>query len=84
MRVLAAGPDPLLLNRVTTVPESIEPPLAIDPEWVREISQEQPRDRNGLAAMDPLPATALAEPHYIVDLPKDLNEASPELFGFFV
>ncbi len=84
VRVLAVGPDPLLLDRATTVPESIEPPLAIDPEWVREISQEQPRDQNGLAAMDPLPATALAEPHYIVDLPKDLNEASPELFGFFV
>lgn len=84
VRILATSPDPLLMDRFATVPEPVEPALAIDPEWMREIAQGQPSDRTGWFAMQPLPASASAPRHYLVKLPDDIAGASPELFGFFV
>ena len=83
MRVLAIAPDPMLLASDEVVPEVIEPPLPIDPEWMRLIEQEQPRDDSGLRAMDLLDQQAEDGPHYLVSLPKGLDETSLELFGMF-
>jgi len=80
IRVLASAPDPMLTEDV--VPDPREPPLPIEPEWMRVISPEQPRDDNGLRAMQRLEPTGSV--HYLLPLPDGLNEVSPELLGFFV
>ncbi len=79
--MLAVAPDPLLTAE--PIPDVVEPPLPIDAEWMRLITPGQPRDNNGLHAMQRPPAPR--EPHhYIIELPDGLNDASLELFGFFV
>lgn len=83
VRVLATAPDPMLIARDEAIPEVIEPPLPIEPEWMRLIEQEQPRDDSGLRAMDRLDQQAEAGPHYLVPLPHGLSETSLELFGMF-
>jgi hypothetical protein len=86
VRVLAMGPDPMLLDRNTATdypPDAVETPLPLDPEWMRLITPGQPRDENGLNAMDQVAESATA-PHYLIPLPDHLQESSPELFGFFV
>lgn len=50
---------------------------------MRLIEQEQPRDDSGLRSMDLLDQQAAAGPHYLVPLPKGLDETSLELFGMF-
>jgi hypothetical protein len=82
VRVRAVGPDPMLIRDLIP-PETIETPLPLDPEWMRLITPGQPRDENGLNAMQAL-GPSPAAPHYLVPLPANLNESSPELFGFFV
>jgi hypothetical protein len=82
VRVRGAGPDPMLIGDVIP-PETIETPLALDPEWMRLITPGQPHDENGLNAMQVL-GPSPAPPHYLVPLPPNLSESSPELFGFFV
>ena len=84
VRVLASAPDPLLFDSVRPLAEVIEPPLAIDPEPMRRITPGQPRDDNGLGAMGLIRESPRARRHYLVPLPDDLSETSPELFGFFV
>lgn len=83
VRLLAMGPDPMLLPRDLIPPDAVEAPLPIDPEWMRLITPGQPRDRAGLSAMNSL-NTPAASTHYLIPLPANLNETSPELFGFFV
>jgi hypothetical protein len=83
VRILANAPDPMLIAIDEVIPEVIEPPLPIDPEWMRLIEQEQPRDDSGLRSMDLLDQQAEAGPHYLVPLPKGLNEMSLELFGMY-
>jgi hypothetical protein len=83
VRVLGTGPDPMLLPRDMVPPDAAEAPLALDPEWMRLITPGQPRDENGLNAMQPA-AESTASPHYLIPLPPQLQETSPELFGFFV
>jgi hypothetical protein len=100
VRVRALGPDPMLLSRDIPPPDAvgahpilsphdvlppdvIETPLPLDPEWMRLITPGQPRDENGLNAMQPL-AESPSAPHYLIPLPANLKESSPELFGFFV
>jgi len=61
----------------------IEPPLPIDEEWMRLIHQEQPRDDSGLHAMMPLDQPTRETTHYLVPLPKGLDQTSLELFGMF-
>ena len=82
VRVRALGPDPMLLGDLVP-PDSQETSLALDPEWMRLITPGQLPDENGLNAMQPLSASSAA-PHYLVPLPSNLQDSSPELFGFFV
>ncbi|RZU40812.1 hypothetical protein [Edaphobacter modestus] len=83
VRVLARGPDPLLLAPDTRIPDAAEPPLPIDSEWMRLITPGQPRDESGLSAMQPLEGSPTAPKKYLVPLPPDLQPSSPDLFGFF-
>lgn len=80
VRVRAVGPDPMMIREFIRS-ETQETPLPLDPEWMRLITPGQPKDENGLNAMQPLDRTG-AEPHYLAPLPPNLSEASPELFGF--
>jgi len=50
---------------------------------MRLITPGQPRDENGLKAMDQV-AESAATRHYLIELPAHLQESSPELFGFLV
>lgn len=83
VRVLANAPDPMLIDAFEVIPEVIEPPLPIDPEWMRLIEQGQPHDDSGRRAMDQLDQPAAAGAHYLVPLPKGLDETSLELFGMY-
>lgn len=88
-RVLAYGPDPLLIEpRLmepdTELPSPPEPPLPIDPELIRAVVPNQSNDRAGLNAMQPLTPSPHSPRHYLLPLPPDLTPDSPELFGFFV
>lgn len=83
-RVLAYGPDPLLLEQSNELPSPAEPPLPIDPEPIRAVGENQPNDRAGLNAMLPLTASPFSDRHYLLPLPKDLAPDDPKLFGFFV
>jgi hypothetical protein len=82
VRVLAVAPDPLLTDEV--VPETVpEPPLPIEPEWMRMIRVGQPHDDNGAVAMQALPRRSDRGEHYLVPLPEGLGESSPDLFGMY-
>ncbi|HEY4355002.1 MAG TPA: hypothetical protein VGN16_04575 [Acidobacteriaceae bacterium] len=83
VRVLARGPDPLLLSRDIRIPDAAEPPLPIESEWMRLIAPGQPRDESGIAAMQPLEGSPTAPNQYLVPLPPDLQSSSLDLFGFF-
>jgi hypothetical protein len=83
VRVRALGPDPMLLTTDVVPPDPQETSIPLDPEWMRAIVPGQARDENGLNAMQPLAASA-TQPHYLVPLPANLKDSSPELFGFFV
>jgi hypothetical protein len=89
VRVLANGPDPLLVEglaagqRQDTL-DILEPPLPIDPEMIRVITPNQSSDTAGLEAMQPLiPAEGANPRHFVVPLPPGLTEESLEMFGFF-
>jgi hypothetical protein len=81
-RVLRNAPDPLLSRAGDSVPETAEPPLAIDPEWVRRIVQNEADDRAGIDAMQPM-IPSDSPLHWALPLPAGLDETSPELLGFF-
>ena len=87
VRILGSGPDPALTELSTgdtpRPPDTSEPALAIEPEWMRHILPNQPRDTSGRAAMVPLEASRRSPRHYLIPLPEGLGPASPELFGFF-
>lgn len=88
VRVLAAAPDPMLIGDAlvdsNAIPEAPEPPLPIEPEWVRLITPGQPRDESGLSAMQRPTETADARGRFLVPLPEGLTATGAELFGFFV
>jgi hypothetical protein len=81
-RMLSYAPDPMLTRgqEVTTPPE---PPLPVDPEYIRVIHPDQSDDKAGLNAMQQLLPTKSPN-HFLVPLPPGLNSRSKELFGFFV
>jgi hypothetical protein len=83
-RVLAYAPDQLISNNarelMSNVPE--EPPLPIDPEYIRIITNDPTDTRDGLSAMQPMEMSA-DKIHYLLPLPPGLNPSSAELFGFF-
>ena len=83
VRVLALAPDPLLTDE--HIPELVpEPPLPIDPEWVRMIDLGQSHDDNGARAMQGLPKRDAPNDVYgLVPLPEGSSEAVPELFGMY-
>jgi hypothetical protein len=83
-RVLAYGPDPMLLDPAVTVPDPAEPPLPLDPEEIRVIEQGQPNDLAGYNAMQPLTQSSESPGCYLLPLPPGMNQNSPELLGFFV
>jgi len=82
-RVLRNVPDPLLSRLGDTVPETLDPPLAIDPEWLRAIAQGESDDRAGLDAMQALERSSDSPLHYMLPLPPGIDENAAELFGFF-
>jgi hypothetical protein len=86
VRILGYAPDPLLLQLDNPLPDRPEPPLPIDPESMRRITPNQPRDDNGLNAMTGISPSVRNEDrrHYLVPLPEGLSPDSPELFGLFV
>jgi hypothetical protein len=87
-RVLGYGPDPLLMSQPHDLCQNPEPPLAIDPEWIRVIVPGDTNDDAGLSAMTKLiPATAPLKSgkpvHFLVPLPNSLSPSALELFGFW-
>lgn len=89
-RVLAHGPDPMLLDDSVALPEPGEPPLDVD-EPIRVVTPSSSRDCAGLTAMQELVPAELplgGEPveghHYLLPLPEGMDPDAPELFGFFV
>jgi hypothetical protein len=89
IRVLAYGPDPLLVSRPSDLPAQAEPSLPIDPEWIRMIAAGDTNDDAGVGAMTQLtPAEAPLNSsggavHYLVPLPDSLPASALELFGFW-
>lgn len=83
-RVLNYAPDQLISNNQNAPQDDIlEPPLNIDPEYTRVISAASANDEAGIEAMQVMEKSLLSDRHYLLPLPPGLNEASPELFGFF-
>ena len=93
-RVIAYGPDPLLAASLLPksqpadmLPDSIEPPLPIDPEPVRQIFSGQSADQSGLDAMTQLiPAETVgvgkSGTFFLLPLP-GTDSDDPLLFGFW-
>ena len=82
-RVLAYGPDPLLIEQTVELPSPPEPPLPIDDEPIRSVVPNQPNDRAGMNAMVPLVKSPVSDRHYVLDLPDGIGSDDPKLFGFF-
>lgn len=87
-RVLHYAPDQLVGNNKQMAElfrETEEnPPLPIDPEYIRMITPGQTDDMAGLSAMQPMEKASDADDiHYLLPLPPGLHPESPELFGFF-
>ena len=81
-RVLRIAPDPIISKLGESVPERADPPLAIDPEYIRTIVTGEADDRAGLDAMQELLASD-SPTHFMLPLPAGMGPDSPELFGFF-
>jgi hypothetical protein len=82
-RVLAYGPDPMLLQHDSSIPNTEEPPLPID-EPIRVVTVNQSADCAGINAMQELIVSPTSDRHYLLPLPPGLDAESPELLGFFV
>lgn len=96
-RVLTYSPDPLLAfpNPDQLLVKQEDPPLPIDPELIRVITNKQSNDFAGLDAMQLMMGETkdphqpdhhlikLSRVHYLLPLPPGLHNESGELFGFF-
>ncbi len=84
-RVLAYAADQLLSNNhpdQMMIPK--EPPLPIDPEYIRVITPATAHENAGLNAMQLMEKAADPSRHfYLLPLPPGLHHESAELFGFF-
>ncbi len=83
-RKLAYAPDQLISNNdfeLFAAPE--EPPLPIDPEYIRVITPNQSDDLAGLSAMQVLTKSSDSDVHYLMPLPQGMHSESAALFGFF-
>jgi len=83
-RVLAYGPDPLMVKGLTyELPNPQEPDLPIDPEQIRVITPLSSHDNAGLSAMIELVKSPTSDLHYMLPLPSGISEEDLELFGFW-
>ncbi|MEN3327950.1 MAG: hypothetical protein V7638_2757 [Acidobacteriota bacterium] len=83
-RVLAYAPDQLISdNRPELFIAPEEPPLPIDPEYIRFVRDGATNDLAGLNAMQPMKKAKDSDRHYLLPLPQKLHENADELFGFF-
>ncbi|WP_152266442.1 hypothetical protein [Agriterribacter humi] len=87
-RVLHYAPDQLIGNNkqfAELLQATVEdPPLPIDPEYIRMITPGQTDDMAGLGAMQAMEKASDDDNiHYLLPLPPGLHPESPELFGFF-
>jgi hypothetical protein len=80
-RVLAYAVDPVLTDEEPQS-ETLEPPLPIDPELIRNIVPGQGDDQAGAGAMQLLIPTD-SKVHFLLPLPPGLTPDSAELHGFF-
>jgi hypothetical protein len=83
-RILGYGPDPLLVSEPSDRPAHTEPPLNLDPEWIRMIAAGDSNDDAGVGAMTQLTAaTGPAGPslYYLLPPPDSLPPSALELFG---
>jgi len=83
-RVLANVPDQLISNNHPSLfvgPQ--EPPLPVDPEQIRIITQASSNDLAGLNAMQPMVKSTTSDVHYLLPIPPGLHANSDEMFGFF-
>ncbi len=81
-RVLAYAADPVLTDEIPPPEETLDPPLPIDPEPLRDVVPGQADDQAGATAMQKLLPTD-SPVHFLVPLPPGTTPDSPELFGFF-
>ena len=81
-RVLATSPDPMLISLAKPLDEPPEPELPIDPELIRVIVPGQSADDSGHEAMQEL-IKSPSPVHVLVPLPRNADESSLDLFGFF-
>lgn len=85
-RQLFYAPDQLLSNNHPSLFKDVEkeePPLSLDPEYIRTIIPTTGKDRSGLSAMQQMIKSKDKDRHiYILPLPDGLHGQSPELFGF--
>ena len=83
-RVLAYGPDPLLLRGLGfDLPSPEEPDLPIDPEPIRVITPLSSRDNAGLSAMTEMIPSPTSDVHFMLPLPPGISAEALELFGFW-
>lgn len=83
-RVLAYGPDPLLVRGLGfDLPNPEEPDLPIDSEAIRVITPLSSRDNAGLNAMVEAIKSPTSDVHYMLPLPPGISEEALELFGFW-
>ena len=83
-RMLAYSPDQLISNNEPSLFETPEePPLPIDPEYMRVITPSQTDDMAGISAMQVLTKASDSDRHYLMPIPPGMHSESPELFGFF-
>ncbi|CAN5867425.1 hypothetical protein BH18ACI4_BH18ACI4_07000 [soil metagenome] len=83
-RMLAYAPDQLISNNrpeLLVAPE--EPPLPIEPEYIRSVRAGATNDLAGLRAMQPMKKATDSDRHYLLPLPKNLHSNADEMFGFF-
>jgi hypothetical protein len=83
-RVLAYSADPMLVEDGTRLPDPPEPPLPIEAEEIRVITERQPNDFAGYNAMHPLVESRESPGFYLLTLPSGMAADSTELLGFFV
>jgi hypothetical protein len=81
-RVLAYGPDPMLIAE-TQIPEPREAPLSIPDELIRIVTLDSSNDFAGLNATQEM-TQGPDKIRYLLPLPKGLDPDSSKLFGFFV
>ncbi|MBN1185597.1 MAG: hypothetical protein JXB49_25160 [Bacteroidales bacterium] len=84
-RVLAYSPDQLISNNDPSLLDiPVEPPLPLDPEYIRVVIPAGSQDNSGLHAMQKMEKSNDEDRHYyLLPLPPGLHHESPELFGMF-